>query len=326
VNLITDSWRLKLLAIGLAILMLGAVAFSQANTRTIQVNMSYKNLPTDLVLVAPPTQIGLSVSVPNDFVLISSSVTASADLAHLKKGSAVSVPIQVSTTDARITYTPPPPITVNVDDLVSRQLDIQVLTPNTATGWLVAKAVAQCGNPLNPCQVTFTGPAALAASLSAYVNDPDPIAGESTYSYGQPVLFRKKSGAIDLSKVSTTPQITWDPPTVTAYVEAKRCISVTEVTLLDDAPTRRPPAPYRITNIIVDPVQVQCTGPADAIARLTTITLPAVDLGSSTSNVSFNPRIPIPDGVACSQTTAKLTYAISLNPNIQPTPSPTPSP
>jgi YbbR domain-containing protein len=273
--------------------------------------MTYKNLPTDLVLVAPPTQIGLSVSVPNDFVLISSSVTASADLAHLKKGSAISVPIQVSTTDARITYTPPPPITVNVDDLVSKQLDIQVLTPNTATGWLVTKAVAQCGNPLN---------------LSAYVNDSDPISVGSTYSYTQPVLFRKKSGAIDLSKVTTTPQITWDPPTVTTYVEAKRGISVTQVTLLDDAPTRRPPAPYRITNIIIDPVAVQCTGPADAIARLTTITLPAVDLGGSTSNVSFNPRIPIPDGVTCSQTTAKVTYAISQNPNIEPTPTPPPSP
>jgi YbbR domain-containing protein len=324
VNLITDSWRLKLLALGLAILMLGAVAFSQANTRTIQVNMAYKNLPTDLVLVAPPTQIGLSVSVPNDFVLISSSVTASADLAHLKKGSAISVPIQVSTTDARITYTPPPPITVNVDDFVSKQLDIQVLTPNQATGWTVSSAVAQCGNSTNPCQVTFSGPAALAAGLSAYVNDPDQIAAGSTNSLTQPVLFKQNNRSIDLTKLSTLPQITWDPPTVTAHVDAKRGTSITQVTLIDDAPTRRPPAPYRITNITVDPVSVQCTGPADAIARLTTFTLPAVDLGGSTSSVSFNIRIPIPEGVACSQTTAKVTYAIAQNPNIQPTPTPTP--
>jgi YbbR domain-containing protein len=326
VNLITDSWRLKLLAIGLAVLMLGAVAFSQANTRTIQVNMTYKNLPTDLVLVAPPIQIGLSVSVPNDFVLVSSSVTASADLAHVKKGSAISVPVQVTSTDGRIVIQAPPPITVNVDTLVSKQLDIQVLTPNTAPGWTVTKAVAQCGNSPDPCQVTFTGPAALAASLSAYVNDPDQIAAGSAYSNGQPVLFRQRSRSIDLSKLSTTPQITWDPPTVTAYVEAKRGTSTTQVTLIDDAPTRRPPAPYRVTNITVEPLSVQCTGPADAIGRLTVINLPAVDLGGSTSNVSFNVRIPIPEGVSCSQPTVKVTYAISQNPNILPSPTPTPSP
>jgi YbbR domain-containing protein len=324
VNLITDSWRLKLLAVALAVLMLGAVAFSQANTRTIQVNMSYKNLPADLVLVAPPLQIGLSVSVPNDFVLVSSSVTASADLAHVKKGSAISVPITVSSTDIRIGIQPPPPITVNVDNLVSKQLDIQVLTPNIATGWNVTKAVAQCGNSPVPCQVTFTGPAALAASLSAYVNDPDQIAAGSTYSNGQTVLFRQNSRSIDLSKVSTTPQITWDPPTVTAHVEAQRGTASTQVTLVDDAPTRRPPAPYRVTNIAVEPLSVLCTGPADGIARLTAITLPAVDLGGSTSNVSFNVRIPLPEGVTCSQPTVKVTYAISINPNVQPTPTPSP--
>jgi YbbR domain-containing protein len=69
---------------------------------------------------------------------------------------------------------------------------------------------------------------------------------------------------------------------------------------------------------------VLCTGPADGIARLTAITLPAVDLGGSTSNVSFNVRIPLPEGVTCSQPTVKVTYAISINPNVQPTPTPSP--
>jgi YbbR domain-containing protein len=324
VNLITDSWRLKLLAVGLAILMLGAVAFSQASTRTIQVNMSYKNLPTNLVLVAPPAQIGLSVSVPNDFVLGSSSVTASADLAHVKKGSAITVPIQVSPTDVRIAIQAPPPITVNIDDLVSKQLDIQVLAPNVAPGWTVTNAVAQCGNSLAPCQVTFTGPASVAAGLSAYVTDPNQVAAGSTNDLGLAVLFKQNNRSIDLTKLLTLPQITWDPPTVTAHVEAKRGTSTTQVTLVDDAPTRRPPAPYRVTNITLEPLSIQCTGPADAIGRLTTITLPAVDLGGSTSNVSFNVTIPLPDGVTCSQAKAKVTYAISQNPNIQPTPTPTP--
>jgi len=55
VNLITDDWRLKLLAIGLAVLMLGAVAFSQnpPTTKSFTVPISYQ-VGADLVLINPP--------------------------------------------------------------------------------------------------------------------------------------------------------------------------------------------------------------------------------------------------------------------------------
>ena len=322
-NLITESWRLKLLALALAVLMLGAVAFSQANTRTIQVNMSYKNLPAGLVLVAPIDKIGVTVSVPNDLVLASSTLTASVDLAHVKKGSAISVPVQVVSPDARISVVQaPPPITVNVDDFATAQLDIQVLTPFVLTGWTVTNSVAECGNSVDPCKVTFTGPASMAAGLTAFVTDNEQIQAASINSLNQPVQFKQRGSSIELNKMVTVPQITWTPTTVTAHVEAKRGTASTQVTLIDDAPTRRPPAGYRVTNITVDPVSVVCTAPPDTLSRLTNITLPAVDLGSSTSTVTFNVRIPLPEGVTCNVTTAKITYAISPNPNVSPTPSP----
>jgi hypothetical protein len=55
---------------------------------------------------------------------------------------------------------------------------------------------------------------------------------------------------------------------------------------------------------------------------MNSITLPAVDLGTSTSTVSFNVKIPLPAGVTCGVLTAKITYTISPNPNVQPTTSP----
>ncbi|HEV2035476.1 MAG TPA: CdaR family protein [Candidatus Dormibacteraeota bacterium] len=321
-TLITESWRLKLLALALAVVMLGAVAFSQSNTRTIQVNMTYNNLPPNLALVGQIDRISVTVLVPNDFVLNPSSVTASADLTHVKKGSAISVPIHVTPTDLRIAVQAPPPITVNVDNIASLPLDIQVRTPFTAVGWAVTKAVAECGNTIDACKVTFTGPLALAAGLTAFVTVSDRIQAGTTDSLNQTVQFEQNGRPVDLTKLQTLPQITINPSTVTAHVEAKRGTSSTQLTLVDDAPTRRPPTGYRVTDITVAPLSVLCTGPADAIANLTSITLPAVDLGSSTSTVSFNVRIPFPAGVTCGVATARITYVISQNPNVNPTPTP----
>ncbi len=320
--MITESWRLKLLAVVLAALMLGAVAFSQVNTKNIQVNMTYNNLPPNLVLVAPIIQISLTVSGPNDLLLTPSSVTAAADLAHVKKGSAISVPIQVHATDLRIAWQAPAPITVNVDSLATLPLDIQVRTPFQAVGWAVTKAVARCGNTLDACRVTFTGPTSLATGLSAFVTVSDRIQAGTTDSLNQTVQFEQDGRPIDLTKLPTVPQITISPSTVTAHVEATRGTASTQVTLIDDTPTRRPPAGYRVTGVTIDPLSVLCTGPADAIANLNSITLPAVDLGSSTSNATFNVKIPLPAGVTCGVITAKITYSIAQNPNVQPTTSP----
>ena len=321
-TLITESWRLKLLAVGLAVLMLGAVAFSQVNTETIQVNMTYNNLPPGLVLVAPIVQINLTVSGPNGLLLTPSSVTAAADLAHVKKGSAISVPITVHSTDLRISWQAPPPITVNVDNIASLPLDVQVRTPFAAVGWAVTKSLARCGNTTDACKVTFTGPTSVATGLTAFVTVSDSIQAGTTDSLNQTVQFEQNGRPFDVTKVQTLPPITINPSTVTAHVEATRGTASTQVTLVDDVPTRRPPSGYRVTDIRIDPLSVLCTGPADAIVNLNSLTLPAVDLGTSTSTVSFNVKIPLPAGVTCGVLTAKITYSIAPNPNVQPTPTP----
>ena len=54
-NLITDDWRLKLLAVGLALLMLGAVAFSQ-------------NPPTTKIFEHVYTSLNFRKIVPSQFM------------------------------------------------------------------------------------------------------------------------------------------------------------------------------------------------------------------------------------------------------------------
>jgi YbbR domain-containing protein len=319
---ITDDWRLKLGALGLSLVMLGAVAFSQANIRTFQVNISYENLPANLVLVSPLDKITVTVSGPSDLPLTPASIGVVADLKTVKKGTAVPITLQVNPTDPRIVVQTPPPITVNVDNITTVQLDVDVRTPQTAPGWAVTKKIATCGPTLDPCQVSYVGPNSLANGLVAFVTIGSPIQSEATDSISQPVLFEQNSRPVDLTKLVTIPQITFSPSQVAAHVEAKRGTSSLLVTLVDDAPTHRPPAGYRITAVTITPITVLVTGPADALAHLTSITLPAQDLGSATSDVSFRLQIPFPAGVTGSVTIARLAYSISPNPNTQATPSP----
>src|SRR5207237_7344361 len=62
-GLVTEDWRLKLLGLGLAILMLGAVAFSQnpPTQKTLTVGINY-TVPPNIVLINPPTKVNETYS------------------------------------------------------------------------------------------------------------------------------------------------------------------------------------------------------------------------------------------------------------------------
>jgi len=52
-----------------------------------------------------------------------------------------------------------------------------------------------------------------------------------------------------------------------------------------------------VTAVAIDPATVVLTGQADQLATVQRITLPAVDLSSSRSTVSFQVQIPYPAGM-----------------------------
>jgi YbbR domain-containing protein len=263
--------------------------------------------------------------------LTAASVTATADLSHIKKG-LVSVPIHVGTTDARIVVQSPAPITVNADTYLfgpsALALPVQVRTPNVQTGWSVTKAFAQCPSPgpTTPCVVAFTGPASVANGLDAFVTVNAPISGQKTETPSLPVQFEQNGRPIDLTKLETLPLTIFQPSTVTAEVDTTQGTTSIQVTLLDAAPTHYPPSGYRVTNVLVSPLTVLCTGSGPAVGSLTEITLPGVDLGHSTSTVTFKVQVPVPAaGVVCSPSVATVKYTIAPNPSAQPSPTPTPT-
>jgi len=78
-NLVTDDWRLKLLAVGMAVLLMCAVAFSQnpPTSKTFTKSIDY-TMPPGLVVINPPTRATVTVTGLADTI---SSVTSSSVVA-----------------------------------------------------------------------------------------------------------------------------------------------------------------------------------------------------------------------------------------------------
>jgi YbbR domain-containing protein len=331
-NLVTESWRLKLLALGLSVLMLGAVAFSQnpPTFKTLTVPIAYTGtVPADLVLINPPTKTEVRVTGLADTIATvnASSVTAAFDLSKATPGPRVRVNLIVRRTISGIqVQNPSVPVELDIDLRQSVQLTVVARTPLKAPGWQVTESEALCPN--SPCIITFTGPQTWetnpqtgATNLNAYVDLPETVANSSYDVPALPVLLVRNGLTLDLTTY-TVPATTLDTATVSIHVEAKTGTTSRQVVLIDSAPSHGPPTGYRVTGISIDPNLVVITGKADVLVTIQNLTLPALDLSGHTSNFTFKVTIPYPSGVSGSVQIARVTYSISANPNVQASPTP----
>jgi YbbR domain-containing protein len=330
VNWVTENWRLKLLALGLSVLMLGAVAFAQnpSTSKTFQVSIAY-SVPPAFIVINPPTRTTVTVTGLADSIrLVSptcSCVLATVDLTKANPGPNVKVNLAVkSLISGTQVANPSVPIALNVDRLTPITLTVQARTPRGgAPGWQVTKSQALCGaNP--PCTVTFTGPSTWEAGLNAYVDFPSQVENPTSEVLGQQVVLVEKNGEpLDLT-VLTVPvgATSLEPATVAIHVEAKTGTSSRQVVLIDSTPSHGPPSGYHVTNIVIDPIAVVISGSPAVLAKITTLRLPAVDLSGRTSDFTVRVTISYPSGVTGLVSTARVTYSISPNPNVQPSPTP----
>jgi hypothetical protein len=338
-SLVTESWRLKLLALGLSVLMLGAVAFSQnpPTSKTLQVSIVYRVLvPSALIVINPPNKTTVVVTgLADSLGLVTPScscVLATVDLTKAVPGPSVSINMVVkSLINGTQAVNPIVPIVLDIDRLASVTLPVQVRTPlGVVPGWKVTKIEAACPNtpPNGPCTVTFTGPSAWETGLSAYVDFPSAIQGLATDVFTQPVVLVQKNGQpLDLS-VATVPlgATSLQPATMAIHVEAKTAISSRQVVLVNSPPTHGPPTGYQVTGVSLTPILVLISGSPEVLGKITTLALPAVDLSRQTSNFTFKVTIPYPNGVTGSVATATVTFFISANPVVQASPTPAASP
>ncbi len=325
-NLITDDWRLKLLAVGLAILLLGAVAFSQnpPTTKTLQVPINYTR-PTDLVLIHPPARTSVTVNGLADVIgaMTSDNIVAVADASKASPGPSVNLNVTARSLVNGVTVQTPAPIAVDIDALATVDLEVTVVA-HAANGWLLTKHDAVCpGTQPTQCVVHFTGPKTWEVNLKAQVifSDAVNVVGPIDR-INQQIQLVNNNGTLDQS-CTTVPCTVLDPPSVAIHIEAKTGSTSTTVPLVA-APYINSPAPgYRVVGITINPGTVVITGDAAVLGRIQRITLPAIDLSGKTTNYASQVQIPYPANVTGQVQVATVTYQIQPDPAVSPLPTPT---
>lgn len=324
-GLFTHEWRLKLLALGLGVLMLAAVAFSQnpPTTRSLSVPLSYVKLPSNLILINPPSQTTVTYSgVAESIDKIDANcqcLTATVDVSHAKPGNNV-LSVVAKSTIQDVSVSNPPAISVVVDTYVQGK-DLQV-QPNAraGAGWAITKLAVECPN--TPCVVHFSGPASWLKNMTATVTYTSAVSIASVDSPNLPIQLYNSNGLVDLTTCRTDPCATLDTLTATLHIEAVPGSNTTTVVLLDSPPSHGPASGYRITNVTITPNLVNISGDPTTLAKIRSITLPAVDLSGKTSDYTVQVNIPYPDGVTGTVATAIVKYSISPNPNATPAAGP----
>jgi YbbR domain-containing protein len=329
-RIVTDDWKLKLLAVGLAVLMLGAVAFSQnpPTEKAFSLGLSYPNSTQNpVVLINPPSSITVTATGLADLLAIATApnFTATADVSKAKAGSAQRLNVSVVSTIRGITVLQPAPIVVDIDSLTTTEVPVEVKAI-AAPGWSVSSASATCPGAAkpNPCAVHFTGPTGWTKDLHAFVNYPGQISANTQTSPNRPILLQNSTlGYLDSGQCNkVTPPCGLDVTSVTARVDAVAGSTSSTVPLLDAAPSRPPANGFRVTAITITPNTVIINGDPVTLGKVRSIVLPAIDLNGRSSDYTTTVAIPYPDGVSGTVANATIKYSISANPNASPIPSP----
>jgi len=318
VSLITDDWRLKLLAVGLAVLMLGAVAFSQnpptSNSKTV--GLSYQLAP-NLVLINPPASTTVTYTGLSDVIgrVTASNLTATVD-APTHPGAAVKLNVTATSTILNVKVQNPAPIVVTVENLFVKDLPVSVIA-RPAAGFSITKAIP------NPAVVHFSGPESWETNLTASVTFPGTVSVTGSIdSPNQTVQLQNSNGLLNLTLVRTLPVASLDVSAVSIHIEAAAGSTSSTVPLVD-APYINSPAPgYHVVGITITPGTVVITGDAAALGRIQRIYLTAIDLSGKTSNYTAQVQIPYPANVNGTVQIATIVYQIAADPAVSPSASP----
>ena len=349
VGWIVTNWRLKLLSLVLAVGLLSGVAFSEnpPTFDTVSVRVDYRNLPQGLVVTNPTTSVDVPVAGFRGDVLRykQSSAGVTIDLSHAQAG-----PRQIYMARPRLdlpglTFRQTTiPISLNIEPVATRELDIDVRIQKRAPGIAVIpeRTYATCGNANDHCRVSVTGPASVVANLTAYADYDVPITTAATGSSpNQPIKFEEKGVAIDLNRSPRTiPPISWTPEVVTVLVTTQGGTQTKTVPVSVKVQGVQA-CGYQITSVDVLPNLVTVNGPVDAVSRINGVSIDPINISGLTASQRLVRGVVTGAGVVAdpSQVTVSMNVSQVFScaaptpaggvvpvPSATPTPTPTPSP
>jgi YbbR domain-containing protein len=287
-RVIVHNWPLKLAAIGLATLLYGGLVLSSSQrTFPTVISIVVEGQPDGsfmLTVIEPVTEIRYFSA--SGVQPIASDFRAHIDISNIEPGSGPrSVPVQVEAIDARIRVigVQPQNVTVDLDQLTSKDVDVVVPTPVSPTGLTLGEI------QIEPRRVSVSGPASVLGRVVAVRAD------VSIQSAG--LDFDQDVQLIPIDQVGNpVGQVNVEPKTARITVPV---FSDRETRQLPISPliTGDPAAGFELVGATAEPKFVTVEGDADQLAQLVSIdTEPIVVNGVSTDR-TFEAALVLPAGV-----------------------------
>jgi YbbR domain-containing protein len=303
VGRIVHNWPLKLAAVGLATLLYGGLALS-TNTQSYPGDIPVHpiNEPPDIFVLSPPAHVTqVRYFAPSGVSVAASTFIATIDLADYGDAvGVVSVPIEVSTPDARIRILgfEPAFATIELDTLMSIDgVPVQVAHGDVPDGLTLGQTT------IEPETVTISGAATLVSQVEAV--RADVIIG---------------SGGIDVDEDAALTPIDklGDPvrPVEVSPSSARVRIQVFSNKQSRSLPvnpivTGNPAAGFAVASLTVDPSVILVAGDADQLAELTSIDTKPISLTGISADETVEVELALPDEVAAVDRTT-VTVAITV--------------
>ncbi|HEY8741310.1 MAG TPA: CdaR family protein [Candidatus Dormibacteraeota bacterium] len=319
-RLITNNWRLKLVALFIASTTWGVVAYAGNPVETkdvTRVAVQAGPPPNNWVIVnqLPTVTVAISGLHQSLVAFQSASLHATVDLARTRLGPNL-LHVSVDNSDPRVAITAVEPASVDVvldeRDIVTKKVDLRFKnSPNNCCVAQNSKAT------VNPDLVRLSGPKSVLARALPYV--------QVDLSEAQTDVQQTLDVKLDAVDARAAPLVTIEPKQVQVSVPVT-LVKRRAQAGLNETHVGQVAAGYSLNNIAFAPDVLTVEADPAILATVKTLDTPAINISGATGDIVQTVTVRPPAGVAIvGSAQVTVHFFITKNPDVQPSPSPSPS-
>jgi len=318
--ILSRNWRLKLLALGLAVFAWTVVVYAgnppDSRTVTVPVPQDASSLSGKFVLASKIPDLAVRVQGTKDHVdqFDPSDLQVIVDYRSIQSPGRQQIPVTIVNNDRDVDLdNPPSSVSADVDVIDSRTVPVSiVLKPGPPRGYTVV------GQAVTPAQLTVDGPAHQLGGVQARV-EVDLTNRKIPLDQTLTVKFVGPDGQPETNLGVSPP----DTTTVTVHIDIRSAVITRVSAVAPILPTGLVAPGHYLTGITQDPLTVVLTGPEDLLNGLDSVTTTPLAQLSLTGDTDETVRLVLPAGVTADHATVTVHVRIA---GIPPPPTSTPAP
>ncbi len=330
-DLLLRNWRLKVVAVGLAVGMWLAVVYASnpPAIRTVVItHVQVAHLAPGLVLLQRPggtggvslEVAGLAANV-NAGQQVQRELALSVDLAGISRAGVYRIPLRVRNTDHQVSVvSAPSQLTVTIDRRITATVTVHSVPAGRPPSGFTASVVE-----IVPASVRVSGAATLVRRARAVIHP--------TFTGLKTSLSQPETVSLAGIGQAAATRLVVSPVEVTAVVAITSLQSTrTLPVIVTLAGSGQPPAGTQITGIESFPSTIEASGPAASLNGLNQAATQPIDISTSPVGVTVSVGLVTPAGVTFSPSVVSVAITVAALPVVTPvptpraTPTPTPTP